>query len=266
MNKLVKLAHILACGAYRRALLTRWVAAGIEHDRILPTLKCRTVVDIGANCGQFALAARQRCPDAVIHSFEPLPGPARRFRQVFGRDERVVLNEVAIGPAPGTADMHVSGRQDSSSLLPITPLQDAVFPGTACVGQQTVRVARLTSCVGAQDIVAPALLKIDVQGYELETLKGCEELLERFAFVYVECSFVELYAGQALAAEVIAFLQERGFRLTGTYNTMYDKAGIAVQADLLFASSRNLKRRVKAKVPDEAAAAAQARTPSVAEV
>ncbi|MGH9448085.1 MAG: FkbM family methyltransferase [Terriglobia bacterium] len=48
------------------------------------------------------------------------------------------------------------------------------------------------------------LFKLNVQGHELEALKACEDLLDRFAYVYVECSFMELYKGQALADEVIA--------------------------------------------------------------
>ena len=55
-----------------------------------------------------------------------------------------------------------------------------------------------------------------------------------FAWVYCECSFIEWYAGQALADEVIAWLRERGFKLCGVYNMAYDRDGKAVQADFLF--------------------------------
>jgi len=82
--------------------------------------------------------------------------------------------------------------------------------------------------------LSPALLKLDVQGFELEALKGCEDLLHCFAWVYAECSFVELYEGQALADGVIAWLRERGCVLSGVYNMTYDKQGRAVQADFLF--------------------------------
>ena len=74
----------------------------------------------------------------------------------------------------------------------------------------------------------------DVQGFELQALAGCEDVLERFAWVYVECSFMELYAGQAFADAVIAWLRERGLRLAGVYNMAYDGEGHAVQADFLF--------------------------------
>ena len=80
----------------------------------------------------------------------------------------------------------------------------------------------------------PALLKIDVQGYELAVLAGCDSLLAAFAFVYVECSFVELYDGQALATDVVDFLSARGFALAGVYNLTYNRVGAAVQGDFLF--------------------------------
>lgn len=77
-------------------------------------------------------------------------------------------------------------------------------------------------------------MKIDVQGYELEVLRGAEGLLERFATILVECSFVERYAGQPPAEEVIRYLAERGFRLAGVFSPAYNETGQCLQADALF--------------------------------
>ena len=214
--------------------LRRGVGAGIEHEQVLRNHDCLTVVDVGANRGQFALVARYCFPDAVILSFEPLHGPADIFRKVFQGDASVELQQVAIGPEAGTTTIHISGRDDSSSLLPITTLQNQIFPGTQESGTETIKVGRLEDFVSAERIQPPALLKLDVQGYELSALKGCETLLQRFEYVYAECSFMELYQGQALADEVIAWLREHGFALSGVYNLAYDKTGRAVQADFLF--------------------------------
>ena len=230
-----KLAGILVVPAWRAALRRHRVAAGVEHARVLRNLgPVRTVVDIGANRGQFALVARHCFPDATIVSFEPLPGPAAVYRTVFADDDRARLVETAIGPERGEAVIHLSARDDSSSLLPITARQNALFPGTAETGTTIIQVTRLSDALPAGEIAAPALLKLDVQGFELEALAGCEGVLDRFAWVYVECSFMELYAGQAFADAVIAWLRERGLRLAGVYNMAYDSDGRAVQADFLF--------------------------------
>ena len=235
MRRLRKLVVILASGQglWIRAL-SRGVPAGVEHRSVLGAMNCRTVVDIGANRGQFALAARRRWPTARVISFEPLEKPASMFRRVFKRDDLVVLHEVAIGPSDEFGTMHLSRQDDSSSLLAITSLQDTVFPGTDEVGTVRVRVAPLAAFLDGDSIVEPALLKIDVQGYELEVLRGCEPLLARFDRIYCECSFVELYEGQALAGAVIQWLAERGCTLTGVFNTAYDGGGRAIQADFLF--------------------------------
>jgi FkbM family methyltransferase len=194
-------------------------------------------VDIGANRGQFALAAHTSIPNATIISFEPLAQPAQKFRDVFNGNKQVRLHQLAIGAERCTADIHVSGRDDNSSLLPITELKGELHPGTAETGVERVQVERLAGVLNVEEIVAPALLKLDVQGYELETLKGCMELLPCFAYVYVECSFVELYRGQAFADQVIAFLREAGFALAGVYNVFHDGNGQTLEVDFFFAHS-----------------------------
>jgi FkbM family methyltransferase len=205
---------------------------------MLRQIECHTAIDVGANRGQFALALRHCFPEAKIFSFEPLSEPASLFRHLFRHDKRVVLHETAIGPESKEATIHISGKDDSSSLLAITPSQARLFPGTAEAGTATVSVGRLTEFVTVGDIVQPSLLKLDVQGYELEALDGCDDVLSCFTWIYVEASFVELYNGQALAHQVILKLWERGFYLCGVYNIVYDKRGRTIQGDFLFATAR----------------------------
>jgi FkbM family methyltransferase len=231
-----KLAAIFVNSDYRAAFFRARVAPSIEHIALLKSLDFATVVDIGANRGQFSLVARRCFPSARIIAFEPLPEPAKRFRAALAGDRLITLHQVAIGAANGIATMHVSAEDDASSLLPITDLQQSLFAGTREVGTESIQVECLASRIKADDLKQPALLKIDVQGYELSVLQGCESLLPQFSHVYVECSFVELYAGQALAADVIAFLHERNFELRGVYNTYYDAKGNAIQSDILFAA------------------------------
>ena len=229
-----KLIRILRVPTWRRSLFRERVAAGAEHGGVLRTLPAfRTIIDVGANRGQFTLAARHFFPDSQIIAFEPLPKPAAIWRALFADDPRAVLVRAALGSQAGHALINISGRDDSSSLLPITDSQNLLFPGTAQVDTETVEVVRLAEYLPADGVETPALLKIDVQGFELEALAGCEDCLDVFDWVYVECSFIELYQGQALAHEVIAWLHQRGFELRGVHHLSYD-AGRAVQADFLF--------------------------------
>ncbi|KEZ78807.1 methyltransferase FkbM [Salinisphaera hydrothermalis C41B8] len=61
---------------------------------------------------------------------------------MFDGDAGVGLVEAALGPERGEAVIHLSARDDSSSLLPITGRQNALFPGTVEAGAATIRCAR----------------------------------------------------------------------------------------------------------------------------
>lgn len=204
------------------------VAASMEHEMV-PISPPGTVIDVGASVGQFALLAKTRWPAAKIVSFEPLPRARKRYTSVLDNAD---LQPYAVGATAGTAALNVSAADDSSSLLPIGRRQTTVFPGTERAGTLDVEVVTLDDVVD-QSWPSPWLLKIDIQGLELEALRGAEHTLEHVAEVYVECSFVELYDGQALADEVVAFLLSRGLRLAGVFNVAR-RDGEAIQADFLF--------------------------------
>jgi FkbM family methyltransferase len=233
-----KLGRAIASRQLLRALLRHRVLAGTEHRYVL-TQGIKTIIDVGANRGQFALAARKFSPTATIISFEPLAEPAAIYRKVFAGDEHATLHQVAIGPSVESRQMHVSARDDSSSLLRISSAQVANFPGTEEVGTIEVSVSPLEKFASAKELVRPSLLKLDVQGFEFEALLGCESLLNNFDVIYCECSFVELYSGQKLAPDIIAWLSSRAFELMGIYNPLYGNSGEALQADCMFHSSKS---------------------------
>ena len=85
LTRLDKLARVLRSKDLLRALLRYQVLVGAEHRQILRR-DLATVVDIGANRGQFSLAVREWAPRAKVFAFEPLTGAAGRFRKVFQGD------------------------------------------------------------------------------------------------------------------------------------------------------------------------------------
>ncbi|HEY2638094.1 MAG TPA: FkbM family methyltransferase [Solirubrobacteraceae bacterium] len=229
-----KLARLTRHPVYRNGLRHR-VAAAVEHRDVPFRASFASVVDAGASRGQFALFARGRWPAARLLCFEPLPGPRAVLERVLADHPAARVLPYALDETAGERAMHVSRRDDSSSLLAITDRQTAVFPGTEEVSTEPVAAVRLDEALQADDLVAPTLLKIDVQGAELAVLRGGAGLLGALDEILVECSFQELYAGQPLVDDVVAFLHEHGFALAGFGSQRLDAAGRAVQADLLFA-------------------------------
>lgn len=214
--------------------LARGVVPGFEHGSAFVGREFATVIDVGANIGQFATFAQHRWPGAHLICFEPLPGPRRRLQTLL--HESAEVHPVALGSHAGSAEIHVASRADSSSMLPLGEAQKRLF---SMEEQQvlSVPVERLDSVVGAGDVARPALLKIDVQGFEFEVLRGATGLLRSIDTVYVECSFIELYVGQRLAGDVVELLEEFDFAAVGSFNPYHDGDGTKVQADLLFARS-----------------------------
>jgi len=145
---------------------------------------------------------------------------------------RADIHPIALGEKNGEAEMHLASREDSSSLLALGDAQKRLF----CMEEErrvTVPVRRLDDVVKASELGRPTLLKIDVQGFEFEVLKGATGLLHAVDELYVECSFVELYVGQRLATEVIELLAGFGFTEAGKFN-IFRNGSTCVQADLLF--------------------------------
>lgn len=233
-----KLCTLLAESQYRRALLHR-VAAAVEHDRTPFSHDYRTIIDVGANRGQFALVAARRFPRASLICFEPQQGPREVLARVMSRHPRLRVVDAALAARAGTSTLHITEADDSSSLLLATHLQLETFPGTQIIEQRQVTTQRLDALVRTADLVGPTLLKIDVQGTELEVLKGASDVLDCIESILVECSFVELYAGQALAHEVFSFLHKRGFRLAHMVSPTCDRVGVVLQADLTFERPAN---------------------------
>lgn len=235
-RKVRKLSHLVRWRDYRAALRHR-VAAAVEHERVVFEHEPRSVIDVGANRGQFAVFALHRFPGARVHCFEPVPAALAALRAVVGTNPSVRIHPVALSSSAGDAVLHVSASDDSSSLLTPNALLQATYPQTRSVGEVTVRTDRLDHDLQSADLTAPCLLKIDVQGFEMEVLVGATELFPLIDEILVECSFVELYEGQPLADEVTAYLLGQGYRLRGVYGMSSDDSGRCLQADLLFARS-----------------------------
>lgn len=227
-------AVIAARSSLSRNALRQGVAPATEHQHVLSDLQAGSLLDVGANCGQFAISARVANSKTKVVSFEPLARPAKLFEKVFDGSDDIDLRTTALGSQTGTQQIHVSLSDDSSSLLRIGSLQVEEFPGTDLAEIQEVAVSTLDKELFGMDLPGPVLLKLDVQGFELEVLRGGGDTLARTDFVYCEVSFLEFYEGQPLAVDVMKFLSDAGFTLMRIGQVTRARRGQVLQADLLF--------------------------------
>lgn len=217
-----------------RSALFYGVAASLEHSKVLrgfPT--AGTILDIGANKGQFILEAVKWHPDANYIAFEPLATERTLMERALEGLPNLTIYPFVVGSVDAMASFHVSASADCSSILEQTPLQAQSFPGTQNAGRQDVSVRRLDHLLDRRTLPGPVICKIDVQGYELNVLRGFGDLLEVVDYLIVELTNVAFYKSAPNSAEVIAFLAKSEFQIMGIYD-MYVKNGICLQADFVF--------------------------------
>jgi len=98
----------------------------------------KTIVDVGANIGQFAVACAKIFPGVAVHSFEPLPHCLKQLDRNAARLGGVRIYPVALGEQAGEATIHVNSHSHSSSILSLGDRHRQAFPGAREI--QTIRV------------------------------------------------------------------------------------------------------------------------------
>lgn len=164
-----------------------------EHDlywlvrqlqRIRKDRPVKTVLDIGASVGRMATLFATAFPDAIVHCFEPNPAPRElQLRPRLARFQgRTVIHACGLGAENSTRDLRIYAKPESSSFLAIQPY---MMHDNAELYTRWVDVRRLDDLA---DINHVDLMKIDVEGTELDVLRGAERTLDRTETVYVEIS------------------------------------------------------------------------------
>ncbi len=207
----------------------------IDSLELLELLKERSpqvIYDIGANIGTWTLLAKAIFPNAQIHAFEPLPTHAAHYLSQLSHLPGVHLHEIALGNEQGAKELRVVDFSDASSVLPLTPQGESQWQVSE-TDVVSVKIDRLDSFAKSAGIPAPDLIKLDVQGFELEVLKGASEVLRTASAVLTEVSFQEFYRGQCLFEDLVTFLAGHDFRVLALgHGTALGRP--LVQADVLF--------------------------------
>ncbi len=219
-----------------RALADPVPAQDARRARLLAHLDVGLLLDVGANAGQYARRTRAAGYAGRIVSFEPLSEAYAALAAAAAADPRWEARRLALGDADGEAVLNVAGNSCSSSLLPMRERHLASAPDSAYVGTEPVRTARLDGLW--EEVVRPGervWLKLDVQGFERQALRGAGARLAQVAAVQAELSLVALYDGAPLWRDVVDLLEEAGLELAGLEPGFEDpRSGRLLQADGIF--------------------------------
>ncbi len=193
--------------------------------------KIKTIFDLGANVGTWSQLAKAVIPSSVIHAFEPIPVYQENYIETAKKLSHTTLHKVGVGAENKKEKFNFSGH--SSSFLEVSENLLKMFPNEKKVGEIEVDMVRLDEYVFQQNLPMPDLMKLDVEGYELEVLKNAIQCMKHCRYIILEVSFIERHIGQPLFHDVIHFM---GLQNYGVYSFPYKMhlAQPIFQADVLF--------------------------------
>lgn len=196
-----------------------------------------TVLDIGANVGQFASGLRRAGFTGKIISFEPLSSAHVQLQRAANGDKNwLVHHQGAISDHRGAVELNISSNSVSSSTLKLLGTHIAAAPESVVTGVEKCECWSLDEAAAQYlDEGDRPFIKIDTQGAEWQVLDGAQLTLSRSSGLLVELSFVPLYEGQRLWRDLIDRLAATGFHPWRFDPAFTDaQTGRTLQADCTF--------------------------------
>ena len=204
------------------------------------------VFDVGAHTGESIRWYRDAFPRCTIHAFEPDPDSFAQLQADFGRDDKIVLAQLALAERQGEATLYRNLKSQANSLSPINMASEKHrVGGNRPVGECTVPVTTLDAYCGEHGIDRIDILKIDVQTHELEVIAGAADMLGRHAIGSVQLEVVlgNEYDRSLSFVEVEQAFAPHGYRLFSMIDPTYSPiTGQLSHCDLIYLNPESFDR------------------------
>jgi FkbM family methyltransferase len=197
----------------------------------------RHIFDVGAHAGEFTKVCRKIWPAAKLTAFEVLPHRVRELRSWCVKDGNADVIATLLGAETReavslhemeTASSVFEEHNPQASMIRVYPMQT------------------IDEILRSRSIASPDLLKLDVQGYELEVLKGAEATLAHLSVILTEVNLIDIHRNVPLLDDLVVFLRTRGFvayDICGLTRRPLDRA--LWQADFIFVPRESALRSDK---------------------
>ena len=207
----------------------------IKHFQI------KSILDVGANKGQFALRLLKNNFEGNIMSFEPLNEEYEMLKKLSSKRKNwKVARRCALGDINKIKKFHISGNRESSSLLKILRKHTDLRPDSKTIKIEKINVERLDNFKREiSKLEKNLLLKIDTQGSEIDVLKGAGNLIKNIKCLFVEVSLVPLYKNQKLWLDIIEYVKKFDFNVWSVDQLLKNNiTGQTYQIDIFFYKNR----------------------------
>jgi FkbM family methyltransferase len=199
-----------------------------------------TVIDVGAHKGAF-MEELNKCfivNKAIL--VEPIPHLSNMLKGKFEPKKYAIFQNVLTSKNAEEVEFNVNEFEETSSILQFDPeMRELSNINTKLSRIQKITTRTLDSIREETGISPIDLLKIDVQGSEIEVLLGAEKTLSITEYIWIELSFKPLYIKSAVFSDVHNYLIKKGFLLLEISPGYRASDGELLQADVLFVRSKN---------------------------
>lgn len=207
------------------------------RNEVLTKFGIKSVLDVGANSGQYATKIRKSGFNGQIDSFEPTT-IFNSLKKNSSNDHSWNVHNLGLSDFTGEATMNIASNSGlSSSLLSPKEILDQGF-GIVFKKTERVMLATLDTFL-AEHNIQNGYLKIDAQGAEMKVLLGTEKELSRVTAIEFESALVDLYQGETHHYEIANWLISRGFSAVQVAPTHWTASGKTISLDAIFVRKGN---------------------------
>jgi FkbM family methyltransferase len=205
-------------------------------QKIIQFHDIRTVIDGGANIGQYSQGLVDGGFKGKIFSFEPIPSVFKELEKKSSKFSQWKAFNLGLGSKEDESFINVSENFVSSSILQVAKQSLDAEPQTRTTHREKIRITTIDNFfAGEYKLDKETLLKLDVQGYEMEALRGALTILPEVLIIQAELSFVPLYENGPLFHDMVSFLEKHGFEVYSIIPGFKDvNTGRLLQADGIF--------------------------------
>ena len=197
--------------------------------------KVSQIFDIGANVGSTVERFHQLFPNAKIHAFEPFPASYQLLNKKYQGNSSIVLNQLCVYKTKGSLDFFVNQKVSTNSLF--QPIKSGLSFDNQIININKICVdtISLDEYCNSSEIKKIEILKMDIQGGELDALIGAFNLIKTKSIdlIYCEAFFIRQYLNQPLFYDIATYLDLNGYFLQDIYSPVYEN-GSLVWCDAIF--------------------------------
>lgn len=201
----------------------------------------KIIFDIGANEGQSARLFRQRFPTAQIHCFEPVAATHAKLAADTASDPRIAVHRFGFGERTGTATITLHASSGGNSIR----------NNAGGIGNEQIEIQRLDRFCESTSIATIDLMKIDVEGFEIDVLRGAGKMLAdgNIRFIHAECVLdANQDFGHTTFAALQQFLKPQGFAAFCYYAESFGLTCASAMGNALFVHRSRMPAKVSGRV------------------